>query len=400
MKEATIESKVDALIRMKRRKSFKSRKIWGIPMVWVLSIVVASMMVSGALVYALWDQIGIDITGTFSLEGQTQQTILYDDMVLDNYAISLTDMDITEINCGEEFTFTHTLDATNNFDKDYAVTFDLTNMPINEDPNSEYYGFFFEVREHGTTNAITGFDLDKTTSVSFDYWYCLHPSYENITTFPFDLRIQLLEKITTGTLGGLISHFEFENGFGSMAFDTAGCNHLTLPTTNWTTGKVGNYAFQFDMNYAEEESVILGDFEYTDNFSVDFWANKTDDGEALHIGKYDGSTGWRCEYTNGHKIQLRLNSNKFITTDDTITPAEWHYICIAYDGTTQTGEIWVDGVEQAVTIIGTISTITNPATFKISGTGFVDELAVLDCLVDQDFVNHRYNSGSGTPTFP
>jgi len=182
-----MKRKVDLIPhKEKRRRKGHSRKLAKKVTPLMVVLVVIGVATAG-LVYLLWSEMDVEISGDMELEGQTQEKILYDGVELDDQHFAVTTLDYSLLNFGESFTVTHTLES--QCADDYTVDFDLSNMPLGAEP---FYGFYFEVREFGTTNVLTSIDLLAGTTISFDYWYSLDELFaETATQFPFNLVFNL-----------------------------------------------------------------------------------------------------------------------------------------------------------------------------------------------------------------
>jgi subtilisin family serine protease len=83
---------------------------------------------------------------------------------------------------------------------------------------------------------------------------------------------------------GLVSWWKFDEGSGSIAYDSAGDYDGTLiGGPSWVAGKIGDYALEFD---GSNDCVDTADFDLPDDFSVAMWLNpsSTDNGQCF-IGK-------------------------------------------------------------------------------------------------------------------
>jgi len=192
-----IEKHVDSIIRKSKHRR-RSKKILGLS-VPVFAIIVSGMLVSGALIGVLFTQYNLNLQGAVSINGAAQGAapLLYDGTPLATQTTTITAMDYDVLNAGDTYTATHvisSLDAQN----DWVVVFNLSNMPLNYvDHQNVWYGFTFEVREHGTTTPITEVLIGAGATVEFDYYYNVNALFADpLIAFPFDLRMNIVMNST------------------------------------------------------------------------------------------------------------------------------------------------------------------------------------------------------------
>gem|GEM_PF-749669 len=108
---------------------------------------------------------------------------------------------------------------------------------------------------------------------------------DDVRIYDRALSFQEIDEIYTGDLPGPVAHWEFEEGGGPLALDSAGTNHGTLyGDTIWAAGEVGDYALDFD-----------GDGDYVgttyedgpSKYTVSLWVSPNED--IIFPGFY----GWR-----------------------------------------------------------------------------------------------------------
>ena len=153
----------------------------------LMTLVIASMIVLGALVVILGMNYNVDIAGNIDVSGQTQETVLvtYDGTVIEE-ALMVTTMDYATLNPGDDLSTTHTFANTGS--RDYQLTL-TTDLPANGDPADLWYGFDVGFLKHSDLTPITSvIDLDGGTSFETDYTYTVDPAFEDpIIPFPFHI---------------------------------------------------------------------------------------------------------------------------------------------------------------------------------------------------------------------
>jgi len=179
----------------KSKKHFRRSKYLGIPASWFAVLIAATVISSAALIGLIWQTYNLDITGTITINGAEEEpiTIKYDGVLLTGTSMTITTMDYTELDPGDELTATHTW--TNVDGHGFWIDYDWSGMPCHEtsDPESLWYGFEIFFYEHGTTTPIeTPFYLDPYTDVLVDYYYDVDGMFADpLVDFPFDLAINI-----------------------------------------------------------------------------------------------------------------------------------------------------------------------------------------------------------------
>jgi hypothetical protein len=216
---------------------------------------------------------------------------------------------------------------------------------------------------------------------------------------------------------GLAHYWKFDEGIGSIAYDSVGNIDGTIVGPQWTTGKVGG-ALDFDGTFA---SVNLGDVaavEGTSLLTIQAWVQffslnnwdiivlKQESGTSslgMHLAATDfppgvddvnvvisnGSSAWG--YTNNDLLAGNVGS--------------WHLMTMVFDGT-QTGnanrlKFYFDGVGQTLTYVGTIPNLTadNIANmtiglnFNIAPDAIIDEVAIFSTALAATEIQQHYQNG-------
>ena len=83
---------------------------------------------------------------------------------------------------------------------------------------------------------------------------------------------------------GMISHWKFDGGEGTTAYDSVGNNHRTIYGAEWTTGQIdGALRFDGDGDYVDFANNVITGAEFT----VSAWANHYNLGGGQPQYKYD-----------------------------------------------------------------------------------------------------------------
>jgi len=94
---------------------------------------------------------------------------------------------------------------------------------------------------------------------------------------PIETKYSLVqEDVNEPTLAGLVSHWEFDEGTGSIAYDSASTNHGTIYGAAWTTGQIGG-ALDFDGVDDYVEIIDSDDsLDIEDNITIAAWVKLND----------------------------------------------------------------------------------------------------------------------------
>jgi len=163
---------------------------------------------------------------------------------------------------------------------------------------------------------------------------------------------------------GLVAYWNFDEGEGATAYDSAGANHGTINGATWTEGIVG-YALAFD---GLTNSVAIEDSESLDvnqAFTIAAWVNATQFFGDGHISGNPIVCKWKSSpigqfhltaYTGGN-LAFRIAdgyTEHLLTVGNTLSVDTWHHVIAQY------GEsrirLFVDGamVRDTVTSISSL----------------------------------------------
>ena len=154
---------------------------------------------------------------------------------------------------------------------------------------------------------------------------------------------------------GLVANWQFDEGSGGTAYDSAGNNDGTIyGDTNWTAGQVASGALDFDGS--EDYVVIADDIALTpaDQMTVTYWIYQRA-GQEAGIYKYalcpdePGSPGnsraYFLEVDTGGKVGFRIystvNDYNDIQSINSVPFGQWHHIAASFDQ--GRASIYIDG---------------------------------------------------------
>ncbi|MHC4617572.1 MAG: LamG domain-containing protein [Planctomycetota bacterium] len=203
--------------------------------------------------------------------------------------------------------------------------------------NAKLYSFQFRrCADLDNTGQVDMADLDVMSS----HW--LDENFSSEPVFP----------------GQLVAWWEFEEGGGAAAYDSAGDNHgATIGDPNWVTGRVGSYALEFD---GAGDAVIVPDknnvFDMEYSITIAAWVkldsldtyyflvNKQPSGNAGR--NYPGNYSFRVSPSGG-RLELS-HQTSFYETFSTYTSTSgveagvWHHVAVTLQ---QMGDVrfYIDG---------------------------------------------------------
>jgi len=173
------------------------------------------------------------------------------------------------------------------------------------------------------------------------------------------------------------------------------------------TGQINSLSMSFD---GVDDTVLIPTSSALNSsgaFTVEFWFNSTDtrSGQRLLVDKSHGfgdNTGWAFQTQSGTGIiDFALGTSGgflAVTTNADLFDGAWYHIAGTYDG--NTAELFVDGISQGTTTIGTF--ISNTRDIRIASarnngrfySGEIDEIRISDTVLTTDqFLNVPEPSG-------
>ena len=209
-----------------------------------------------------------------------------------------------------------------------------------------------------------------------------------------------------------VAHWKFDEGQGDTAYDSSGNGNdgTLIGPPSWVSGKVGNYALDFDGvdDYVETAVINL------DNVSVSAWIKVSEeDGLYSIVGNWE-SGGYGLSYNkydnNEFHFSVHVNgAYRSVFSNATVQLDRWYYIVGTYDG--DNGYMHVDGIKQAdsFAVSGTISSSVCPVMIGAdprSGqdpisffNGLIDDVRIYDRALSAEEILVLYWQGQGAKAF-
>jgi len=167
--------------------------------------------------------------------------------------------------------------------------------------------------------------------------------------------------IEAGVLDGLISHWPFNEGTGSMVYDVGGVNNndgtiYNMEPADWVSGMFGN-ALDFNgVDNVDEEYVNFGNdtsFNVTNAMTVSMWFNK--DGNTgiseVALSKVTGGavSSWQTVVAAKPTLLMTTNpaGNVIAQGSSALGLNSWHHLAMTYGTADGTGRLYVDGQQVA-----------------------------------------------------
>ncbi|MCI0400484.1 MAG: fibronectin type III domain-containing protein, partial [Gammaproteobacteria bacterium] len=175
---------------------------------------------------------------------------------------------------------------------------------------------------------------------------------------------------------GLVAAYGFDEGSGTAVSDASGnSNSGTLTGATWTTeGKYGS-AIVFDGVddfVSLPNSVSLG---LTSSATFSAWifatADPADDAAIISKAGGPGNRGWQIKTSpdtgqHAYAVEVAIKKNSIVQRHSVIARQlnAWHHVAGVYDASSQTLDIYVDGVVSNGPLSGTIPTAQRNSTVR------------------------------------
>ena len=239
-------------------------------------------------------------------------------------AVGTTDVDLS-LTTGE--------DATCRYSETAGVTYDSMS------------GSFDGVAATSHNAALSGL-----AAGSYSYYVRCEDVVGNQNTGDFEIAFSIA---APGDLAsGLVGHWAFEEGSGTLAVDSSGLGYdgTLLGAPTWTAGQSGQ-GLAFD---GVDDAVSFGAAPALDSMAqvtLSAWVqHSASGGWRSIIDKRDvGNDGYDLYITGGSRLFMRIN-DQTLTGNTVIADGSWHHVVGVYDGNEMV--LYVDGVPDGSRTIG------------------------------------------------
>ena len=219
---------------------------------------------------------------------------------------------------------------------------------------------------------------------------------------------------------GLVGHWAFDEGASSTAYDSGGSIDGTLTNMDtgnvWVTGKVGDYALDFDGS--EDYIDLNSDLEINNVLTVSAWINPHSlSAREIVSSCHDDAPNynWRFGIDNDGKLFVLVSDDgsgspghyRYYTQDVASLQAyEWQHISAVLNASGDTFHIYIDGSEVSGTKTGDAQVGIHRSEEVWVGArgyeggsryfdGLIDEVAIWNQELDLEDVGTLYNGGDG-----
>ena len=202
------------------------------------------------------------------------------------------------------------------------------------------------------------------------------------------------------SISNQIGHWQFDEGTGSIAFDSINGNNGAINGATWTTGK-DESGLNFDgtqqdyVNIPYDNSIALNH-----NYSVAFWIYPTD--ETVQWRTFlTRSNQFTCSYIGNDEIRVHVNGYANIDSQTSAPRNSWTHVVFTFENS-EAGDdkiiIYMNG-ESDGQVGPTWGTPNTPTNSLILGgdasssyfTGSLDEIIIYDKALSADEVSTLYS---------
>ncbi len=206
---------------------------------------------------------------------------------------------------------------------------------------------------------------------------------------------------------GLVSYWDFDEGSGGIAYDSAGSNDGTLKgNPQWVTGKVGDYALDFDGSGDYVDVSHSSDLE-PQLITVAAWVNPDQMGDNEEIiGKGGNNKGYILRWRSDGSFQFMIGqSNNWYGNgnhpSNTLSNGAWTHLAAVFNGTHIIGyaDGSVDWTESAdITRVTGNEVLYIGASSYYSGDreidGQIDEVGIWNRALTEEEVGKLFEGGN------
>jgi parallel beta-helix repeat protein len=298
---------------------------------------------------------------------------------------------------------------------DFAVSFYTAEEPNSVLKNFVIRGSFLAVFIAGASPTISNLTVVDNKS-GVEAYASSEPNISNCIfynntdgdLFQCQARYTWTQDGTVPVEEGLVSYWNFDEGTGTTAYDSAGDNGGTIYGATWTTGVLGG-ALDFngdDGVYVEPSAGEASPLNmYNTDLTISSWVKIRGTTETavvarakpLHIAYLLGvkaNKAYANTYRSGHW---------YLFTEEILGTDSWYHIVGVFERSADTGRIYVNGVKEAEGPMTTDS-LSNDAITKIgcrkdttdkAFDGIIDEVRLYDRALSAEEIDLIYQGAFG-----
>ncbi len=211
---------------------------------------------------------------------------------------------------------------------------------------------------------------------------------------------------------GPISHWAFDSGTGTIAFDSIGNNDGVITGTSWESGGLSGSALEF--TWGTNDHVDAGDDEslnLDEDFTIAMWVKRSSlsqMGNVIDFGTGESTSAYASQFLididnsdNGNLLIFMMGDSTYsgfyhVNAGANIPDTEWHHIAVTFSGATST--VYVDGDPESVVTQANSSRISSGVDECYIGAR-TNGNAAFNGLIDEVSIYNRALSPQEIPRF-
>jgi len=245
-----------------------------------------------------------------------------------------------------------------------SVTISWT--PATDNVGVTGYRVFRDGIEIASGSQVSYADSGLVASTTYSYTVAAFDAAGNVSAPSAPLAVT-----TLAAPSSLVAAYDFGEGSGTTTADASPSGiTATLQGATWTTGHSGNaLSFNGSSNYADLGNPAA--LRLTGSMTVSAWVLETgnvgDDGQI--IAKSNGTTGWQLKSTpdtGARTFGVAVNAavQRYSRTVRALNT--WYHVAGVYNASTRTLDIYVNGVLDNGTLVGTVPTSQKDAAVNVN----------------------------------
>jgi hypothetical protein len=217
----------------------------------------------------------------------------------------------------------------------------------------------------------------------------------------FLVSIAIVPGMVANVSAGLIGHWAFDEGSGTVARDSSGKGHdgTVLGDPQWVAGMIGSGALSFDGTDGLVEAGHDASLSLADALTITAWVSAHDLNTYYFILCKQPSGTARDNYPGNYEFRTEANSGAlqfghqetegeqytFYTSDSSIAAEQWHHVAVTFTKG-ELVEFYIDGVAAGSSAQSTNFGVLNDEPVRIGGrkdgysffNGLLDDVRLYD----------------------